>query len=84
MAPGPPHSSGLSLGMQQPWETRHSPYTVEGEIEGFGRLADGINQRRKRRGGPRSTGMQVVVYLLLASMLAGVVATLITLFFKLS
>ena len=70
--------------MQQPWETRHSPYTVEGEIEGFGRLADGINQRRKRRGGPQGTGMQVVVYLLLASMLAGVVATLITLFFKLS
>ncbi|MBW3668572.1 MAG: hypothetical protein KY443_05100 [Actinobacteria bacterium] len=70
--------------MQQPWETRHSPYTVEGKIEGFGRLADGINQRRKRRRGGRSAGMQAVVYLLLASLVAGVLATLITLFFKLS
>lgn len=70
--------------MQQPWETRNSPYTVEGEIEGFGRLADGINRRRKRRGGRRSPAMQAVVYLLLASMVAGVLATLITLFFKLS
>ena len=70
--------------MQQPWETRHSPYTVEGEIEGFGRLADGVNQRRKRRGGRHSTGTQAVVYLLLASLVAGVLATLITLFFKLS
>lgn len=69
--------------MQQPWETRHSPYTVEGEIEGFGRLADGINQRRTRRGA-RTYGMHIVVYVLLGTMLAGVLATLITLFFKLS
>lgn len=69
--------------MQQPWETHHSPYTVEGQIEGFGRLSDGINQRRKRRGA-RTYGMQVVVYVLLGTMLAGVLATLITLFFKLS
>ncbi|MGH9154820.1 MAG: hypothetical protein ACRD1K_02960 [Acidimicrobiales bacterium] len=30
------------------WGMRHSPYTVEGEIEGFGRLAGGRGRRRVR------------------------------------
>ncbi len=42
------------------WELRNSPYTVEGEIEGFGRLAGGA------RGGGGSSSRAAIVVVIVA------------------
>ena len=45
------------------WTQQHSPYTIEGEIEGFARFATGV--RRHPRRNMRLAGILVVVVLAL-------------------
>lgn len=61
--PGPRRKrrSPPGAGQERGWETRHSPYTIEGEIEGFSRLAAGSTGRPRRQGGRRLLATFVVV-----------------------
>ena len=50
------------------WELENHPYTPEGEIEGLGRFADGIN-RRKRQGRMRVVALVIVLALVVPAVI---------------
>ena len=58
------------------WELHNSPYTVEGEIEGFGRLASGA----QHAGGTSRAAVTVLVVTLLLFLGLSVVQLLVEVF----
>jgi hypothetical protein len=71
-SPSGSRQGSASLG----WEQRSSPYTIEGEIEGFQRLGTGV---RYARGWKRVVGLALVA-MIVVPFVYGVVHFIATLF----
>src|SRR5262249_1540383 len=69
--PGPSQTGGETFD----WAQQHSPFTVEGELESWGRIGRGLRSRRRRRAQPAA-----IVWLaaaLVACVLAGLAWALV-------